>query len=79
MKDFPILEDEQVVVVRAQKSTGIILDETYNKLVSDDQNMFTIFQNIGVANAYIEENKRTRNDIEFIIYGKGQIVLSFFQ
>lgn len=79
MENFPKLEGTQVALVRAEKSTGIILDEMFNKRVSHDQAVFTLFEDITLAQAYAEKIKSTHNDVEFIIYGKGQVVLLFIQ
>lgn len=79
MTNFPTIHDDQVALARAQKATGIILDEEFNIDISELKKVFTIFEGIQEAIDYIETIKSIRKDIEFIIYDKNQLVISFIQ
>lgn len=68
VREFPKLEDEQVAVMRAERETGIVLDEQFKRAVSDEQKIFTIFENVSKAIEYSECVGKERSDIELIIY-----------
>ncbi len=67
MSNFPALQNDQVALARAQKATGIIIDEACNIDISELNKVFTIFEGIQEAIDYIENIKSIRKDIEFII------------
>ncbi len=79
MTNFPTLQENQVALARAQKATGIILDEQFNVHISELNEVYTIFEGMQQAIAYVDSVKGTRNDVEFIIYDRNQSVLSFIQ
>lgn len=67
-REFPKLEDGQVTVLRAERATGIVLDEQFKRAISDEQKIFTIFENVSKAIEYSECAGKERLDIELIIY-----------
>lgn len=69
MQQFPALKDNEVALMRAQFSTGQVLDENYNLAINDHQSVYSIFTNLDeaiiAAQKIIEENR----NIECVIYG----------
>ncbi len=78
--EFPILKEEQVVVVIADGATGIILNcngEIYKNDSND--NVYWSFDNIDLAKDFINIKSTQDDKIEFIIYDKNQVVLEFIE
>jgi hypothetical protein len=77
MQQFPALKDNEVALMRAQFSTGHILDENINLAINDDQPVYTIFKNLDeaiiAAQKIIEEN----SSIECVIYGKENAFIKY--
>lgn len=78
MNPFPILQDIQVALVRAQHSTGIILDES-NKYVDVEinPNFYLIFNDLEAAREYINSKMEEVFDVEFVVYDKHQDVVLY--
>jgi hypothetical protein len=72
---FPQLSENEVALVRAEKNTGIIVDDKFERHVSENQVYYSVFENYEAAFLYI--NSISRKDTEYIIYGKNQEVLLF--
>ncbi|WP_207513117.1 hypothetical protein [Longitalea luteola] len=72
---FPQLSEKEVALVRAEKNTGIIVDDKFERHISESQVYYSVFESYEAALQYI--NSISRKDIEFIIYGKNQEVLLF--
>lgn len=68
--EFPDLKSTEVALVRADNNTGIVLDIDCKIHTNTNQIKYTIFDSIESAITYINENKKTYKDIEFIIYNK---------
>ena len=79
MEQFPLLEDYQVALMRAQLGTGHVVDENCNLALNDGQKVYTIFkdfeQALGFAKEFIKENP----EIECVIYNKEKKVLSYLK
>jgi len=67
---FPELRDSQVALLRAEISTGIVLDEHFNRATSPSQNVYTIFEDFNSAIDFAKSLINKRKDIECNLYGK---------
>jgi uncharacterized UPF0160 family protein len=74
---FPNIMTEQVVIIQAERSTGIVLNqyfEYYNK--KEKQEKYLIFDSLETAKEYIKKIKNDLNkELEFIIYNSKQEIL----
>jgi hypothetical protein len=70
---FTQLFEKEVALVRAEKNTGIIVDDIFERHASENQVFYSVFESFESAIQYI--NSISRKDIEYIIYGKNQEVL----
>ena len=77
MNKFPVLKPNEVALVRADHNTGIILDEMFNRAITDDQNVYTIFKSEKEALAAARKILSEKGDVEILIYGAGQECLYF--
>lgn len=77
MQPFPKINDNQVVLLRAEFKSGHVLDETFNLAVNDSQTVFSIFNSLEEGRNAAEKILAERNDIEFTIYGKDKEVLLY--
>ena len=68
MKTFPVIKENQFVLVRAYYDSGIILDENLNVVISDEQNCYTIFNSMNEVIDYAKALVNQRGDIECNIY-----------
>lgn len=64
---FPELTPHQCVLIRAEIDTGKVLTISGKRVVSLEDNLFSIFENIEDAEAFIDKDKLNHNDWEFII------------
>ncbi len=71
---FPLLNDSQVALSRADANTGIVLDESFQYAVNINQAVYTIYNGLSEA---IEEAKLIRRNpsIECYIHDRNQILL----
>ena len=78
---FPVLKESQVVVTMADGATGHILNEKGElyKSTSTEDNFYLLFDNINDAKSFIKKRLILNDKIEFIIYGKNQIVLDYIE
>ncbi|NLR78304.1 hypothetical protein [Chitinophaga eiseniae] len=75
---FPKLTDNQVAVLQAEKSTGIVLNihrERY--LNTSEDEAYRIFETISLAREYIAAVQQLSTDIEFTIYDNKQSLVEF--
>lgn len=77
LDNFPQLSNEQVALMRAAKATGVILDEDFKTLISDEQKMFTVFENLQQAKMYIDKILILRDDVDLTVFDKDQTMLVF--
>jgi hypothetical protein len=77
MNDFPKIKNNQVVISRAEKLTGLVLDENFNRYSSNNEKnkKYTLFENFDLAKEYIDENIKLHNNTEYYIYGKNETLL----
>ena len=71
MEKSPEIKEGQVVLLRADSSTGHVLDELFNLAIGDNQKVYTIFNTIQEA---LDEGNKILNEkdklVECLIYGK---------
>jgi len=67
---FPKLHGSQVVLVRAEIKTGHVLDENFRISISQNQNVYTIFENIDLAISAAKLIVNKRRDVECNLYDK---------
>lgn len=77
MKDFPVLKKKEVALLRAEKATGILLDEFLKRAVSDNQETYTVFTSFIDAKTYADNLLSLNNEIEIIIYSNKDEVLFY--
>ncbi|MCT4686871.1 hypothetical protein [Vallitalea sp.] len=69
MRKFPKIEENQVLLVRAENKTGIILDEKLEYLVNDNQKWCTVFSSLEYAKEQaILFVRRSNGNVECAIY-----------
>ncbi|WP_188938384.1 hypothetical protein [Puia dinghuensis] len=76
MQQFPVLRENQVVLMRAEFNTGHILDENLNLALHDGQIVYTIFDSIDTALA-AAENIVKNGTIECVIYTKDRELVKY--
>lgn len=78
---FLSLKDYEFVVLMANAETGIILDKNLNThlSISENQDVYSIFENIQKAKEFINEVSESNDKIEFIIYNSKQEVVEFIK
>lgn len=75
MEAFPELSGNQVALLRAEFTTGHVLDELFVLAIHDSQKTYTVVETLSDA---IELSKKIvlgRNDVECVVYGKNKEVL----
>jgi hypothetical protein len=73
LEEFPQLLNNQVTLIRAEKATGIILDDQFKRHVSYEQVCYSVFENRELAMKYIDQCQRT--DVEFTLFGRNHELL----
>jgi hypothetical protein len=77
MQRFPALDDNQVALLRAQFSTGHVLDDNFQMALNKGQNVYTVFNDINLAMEYADHTIKTNKDLEIVIYGRGKEVVKY--
>jgi hypothetical protein len=77
MNGFPQLMNNQVALIRAQYSTGHVLDEKLNLAITDNQEVYSIFDDLSIAIEFANKLILTNNNIECAIYGKEQGIVKY--
>lgn len=75
LENFPVMDFKEVALIRAEISTGIVLDEACNYAVYPDQKVYTVFENIDKGLKYARQIIEERRNIECVLYGIDQRVL----
>jgi hypothetical protein len=77
INSFPKIKGNQIVLLKAEASTGIVLNKNFtrNSLYDRDGQIYTVFENIDLAKKYIDEKIKIHANTEYIIYGKDETVL----
>ena len=77
---FPSLLKNQVALSRAEFATGHVLDNNFNVYsMSKGGEIYTVFNSLKLAKAYIEEQKLQREGIEFWVYGKNEEMICYIK
>lgn len=77
MKNFPSVLPSQVVLVRADYKTGNLLDELCQLVLSDAQEVYTIFDSLELALIYSKKIIEEKSNIEIVIYDWKKVVLKY--
>lgn len=77
MKAFPKLKAEQVAILRAETSTGHVLDENFELATNDEQEVYTVCESLHDAVNLVTTIMKERADIECVIYGSNKHVLKY--
>lgn len=80
MEKFPKLQHEQVALLQAQHSTGIVLNENFvyaNDLGKQDEKVYLIFENLSKAKEYIDSKISGLVDVEFVVYSNSEEVIIY--
>jgi len=70
VQSFPILNDNEVVLMRAEFSTGHVLDENFKLAIHEYQKVYTIFENLDAAINAAEKMIRENTNIECTLLGR---------
>jgi len=76
MQQFPILQGNQVALLRAEFNTGHVLDEDLNLALGDAQIVYTIFDSMDTA-LQAAENIVKNGTIECIIYSRDRELVKY--
>jgi hypothetical protein len=80
MKVFPILKEEQVVVVVADGTTGHVLNLNLELYLNDSNDeIYSLFDDIDLAKEFIKERSLLNDTLEFLIYDKNQTILEYIE
>jgi hypothetical protein len=77
MEMFPKLKDKEVALLRAELKTGHVLDELFTVAVTNEQKVFTVFNNEDEGLQFAKLTILEKPDVEFVIYGEGEKVLFY--
>ena len=70
--EFPNLTSSQVALVRVDKNTGHLLDENFFIATSENQKVYTIFENANAAIVIADLIVKEKKDIECSIFDSFQ-------
>lgn len=76
MERFPIVNINQIVLVRADFQTGQILDEDFELATKNTQVVYSIFESLSHAKTYAIEITKERN-VECILYNSEKKVIDY--
>lgn len=76
MEKFPKLLKDQTALIRAEVSTGHILDESMQLVIGDAQKVYTIFDSYDNALTYAKEIIKG-GKVECVIYGDDGAILKY--
>ncbi len=77
MKPFPILIEQEVVIVCSEASTGIVLNRDFSYALNDEQEVFTICKSFEDALSLANLIMKERENVECVIQGRNQEVLKY--
>lgn len=73
---FPKLSNNQVAVLHAEKSTGIVLNIHRRRYLNTSvDEVYRVFDNILIAREYIATMQQLHTDIEFTIFDSRQSLI----
>jgi hypothetical protein len=77
VEEFPKLRIGQVALLRAQNTTGHVLDENCETARSINQKVYTVFENTDDALQFVRSFVSSKGNIECVIYNNNQETLFF--
>lgn len=77
LKKFPVVNDSEVVLLRAELNTGYVLDNKFERDIREEQTSFTVFGSVDEAFRYAKSLVELRKDVEFWIYNKQEEVVGY--
>lgn len=78
MDNFPVLQDNQVALLHAQHSTGIVLNVDLQRAdFSAAPEIYLIFDDVDKAREHIGQKINLVSDTEFVVYDKDQEVVLY--
>lgn len=78
MDEFPKLAEGQAALLRAESSTGIILDDNY-KYSRDNQKIYVVFDNADAALKAARKIVEERKDVDCIVYGQDGTLIEYLR
>ena len=75
MEQFPKIRNASVVLIRADRNTGHILDHNYRIVLSNDQTVYTVVKSIEDAKEFAQELLRINTSVEVVICSHRQEIL----
>lgn len=75
MESFPILQHNQVALLRADKNTGIVLDDQLSFALNDSQKVFSVFDSLNDAIVFADDFLSFNQKVEIVIYSDNEEVL----
>ncbi|MDR2834639.1 MAG: hypothetical protein LBV69_00360 [Bacteroidales bacterium] len=81
MIEKPNIAGKQVAIIRVDYLTGHVLDDEFNlyNAKSENRNVYSIFESLDIAKAYIDKFRFTHKTIEFCIYDSSYNVLEYIK
>lgn len=77
MQAFPKLKNDQIALLRAERTTGHVVDINLSLVISEQQEVYSIFENVDLARSYITSFLKTDDRFEYVLYNKDKVVVSF--
>ena len=77
MESFPELKPNHVVLLRADKKTGHVLDEKLFLALEENQKTFTLFESLDEAKVFAQNLLSNNPEIELVIYSNKEDVLFY--
>jgi hypothetical protein len=75
MESFPLLKHNQVALLRADKNTGIVLDDQLSFALNDSQKVFSVFDSLNDAIVFADDFLSFNQKVEVVIYSDNEEVL----
>jgi hypothetical protein len=75
---FPTLTGQQVALMRADATSGILLDEDYNPFDGESKGLYTVFANLDEAIKYIQQVVKKQRNTEALVYSSETEVAHYY-
>lgn len=79
MQEFPKLQINQVALMRADKNTGIVIDENFDFALRKDQKVYSVYNSYEEALTYANRISSERINVEIVIYDHNKEVIKFIE
>jgi hypothetical protein len=78
--EFPTINKNQVTLLRAEHSTGIVLNAKFERCTIDEKQIYyTIFDSLDKAKEYINSHKLNQPNVEFIVQDiTEEVIFSYY-